>query len=261
MSFGIVYKVTNIVNKKVYIGQTILGLNRRRRLHENSKVGWYFNKALAKYGKNNFRWKVLEHCYSKEEMDEMEFHYIKQYNSFGIGGYNLTLGGDGVIGFSHSEEHKNRISNLYKGKKFSAETLLKMSDSHLGHKHSKESKQKISNSRKGIQFSEEHKYKIGMAHRGIKRPPFTADALKNMSKAKKGKPNFKNRKKYIIVFPDSKEYVVRGLNLFCKAYVYKYGVKLWPKFFTDCAKDRIKDYKGFKCRYYNNECDMPVWEG
>ena len=263
MSFGIVYKSTNIINKKLYIGQTILGLYKRRQIHENCKNNWYFNRAINKYGKENFDWEILTCCDSKEEMDEMEFHYIKQYNSFGKNGYNLTFGGDGVIGYKHSHEHRERMSNLFKGRKSSEITLMKMSKSHSGYKHSEEAKNKMSEYRKGRRLSEEHKRKIASAHKGKKRPPFSNEAIINMSKAKKGKPNLKNRRKYVITFPTGNEYVVTGLSEFCKLYGENYdnNLKLWPKFLSSCAKGKIMTYKKFKCRYYNNDFDTPSWRG
>lgn len=88
--YGIIYKVTNIINGKVYIGRTVQGLYRRKWSHESKarKHGnnMVFTKALRKYGTENFIWEQIEQCYDKEELNEMEFHYIKQYDSFGRGG-------------------------------------------------------------------------------------------------------------------------------------------------------------------------------
>jgi group I intron endonuclease len=117
----IIYKVTNNISGKVYIGQTFRSLNTRKWQHisdrHRNRDFSYFHQALNKYGPENFTWEVLEHCDSKEELDEMEFHYIKQYNSLRPSGYNLTLGGDGRVGTVMSEESKLRISINKKGKK------------------------------------------------------------------------------------------------------------------------------------------------
>ena len=127
--FGIIYKAENKINGKVYVGQTTQQFKRRItghcadvRLNRDNSI---FHKAIKKYGFNNFEWEILECCDSKEEMDEMEFHYIKQYKSFGRDGYNLTLGGEGSLGYIKklSEEHKRKISisvsknHFHKGKK------------------------------------------------------------------------------------------------------------------------------------------------
>lgn len=117
--YGIIYKVTNKINNKVYIGQTIKSLSDRRKKHFtcSKDSNYYFHKALRKYDDVVFIWEVIEMCQSKEELDEMEFHYIKQYNSFGSGGYNLTFGGEGFVG-KHSKSTKTllskKLSNYFK---------------------------------------------------------------------------------------------------------------------------------------------------
>ena len=111
----IIYKATNKIDGKCYIGQTIKGLKRRKQEHSNAKDGCYFHNAIHKYGFDNFEWEVIEECDSKEELDEMEFHYIKQYDSFKPNGYNLTLGGNkGTYGWIPSEETKNNIRKSLK---------------------------------------------------------------------------------------------------------------------------------------------------
>ena len=84
MLYGIVYKVINKVNNNCYIGQTIKTLKERKRHHYKdahiSKGNVYFHNALKKYNEESFNWSILEHCDSKEELDEMEFHYIKQFD-------------------------------------------------------------------------------------------------------------------------------------------------------------------------------------
>lgn len=151
--FGIIYKAENKVNGKVYIGQTTVGLVYRMNCHFSETVAEryvsHFHNAIKKHGKNNFTWEIIEHCESKEELDEMEYHYIKQYNSF-EGGYNLTLGGDGQLGFKHSEETKATLSNIQSGEK----------NSFYGRKHSKKTIEKIRTAVTGKLHTEEHKKKI-----------------------------------------------------------------------------------------------------
>ena len=114
----IIYKATNELNDKCYIGQTIKSLKHRKQRHiyrMNGGDNNYFHNALSKYGKDNFEWEVLCECSSKEEMDEMEFHYIKQYDSFAPNGYNLTMGGDkGTLGWIPSKETRKRMSEAKK---------------------------------------------------------------------------------------------------------------------------------------------------
>lgn len=95
----LIYKVTNIINNKVYIGQTVKSLSQRksehkhRFLYENSHNKFY--NAIRKYGWDNFIWEVLEESenWSYETLDEKEKYYIKLYDSINTG-YNILEGGN-----------------------------------------------------------------------------------------------------------------------------------------------------------------------
>lgn len=127
----IIYKITNNVNHKCYIGQTIRDLGLRIREHKSkakhrTDSGYAIAKAINKYGAENFSWDVLCVCESLEELDEKERYYISLYDSFGRNGYNLTEGGMKYANFSgknhpmygrkHSEESKRKMSEHSKGK-------------------------------------------------------------------------------------------------------------------------------------------------
>lgn len=92
-----IYKVTNQINGKIYIGQSQNIANRWRK-HKtepfnsnSSSYNSHFYQAIRKYGIDNFTFEVLEEC-SKEELDKKERLYIAQYNSYEQG-YNSTQGG------------------------------------------------------------------------------------------------------------------------------------------------------------------------
>jgi len=167
---GIIYKVTNKINDKVYIGQTIHSLHERKIKHislsNSNNVKTYFHRALKKYGEMNFTWEIIEYCDSKEELDEMEFHYIKQYNSY-IHGYNMTFGGEGTIGRVCEESTKNKISKSKSGKTMSQEI-----------------KNKLSSMRRGVKKSEKHIAKVVEAkskYWKIIFPDGTIEVIKNLS--------------------------------------------------------------------------------
>lgn len=131
--FGIVYKVTNIINSKIYIGQTTQKLSMRKWSHESRSLknsdNMPLHKAISKYSKDNFLWEILEKCDSKEELDEMEFHYITSYKStIRKFGYNCTLGGEGNIGFKHTKETCEKIRKLKSGVKLSKESIAKRTE-------------------------------------------------------------------------------------------------------------------------------------
>ena len=91
---------TNKIDGKCYIGQTTGLLKNRINRHvldSKKKNNIYFHNAIIKYGSDNFKWCILEFCYSLEELNEKEQWYIKHYNSFGDNGYNMTTGGEKCI--------------------------------------------------------------------------------------------------------------------------------------------------------------------
>lgn len=99
----IIYKITNLINGKVYIGQTIHTLEARYRRHlscaERGDKG-HLHPAMRKYGYNNFKCEVIEEIdeslpNAKQTLDEREIYWIKYYDSTNNKkGYNITLGGD-----------------------------------------------------------------------------------------------------------------------------------------------------------------------
>lgn len=115
---GYIYKVTNVINNKIYIGQTIQSIKNRWYRHcsksglSKSEMNTHFKKAILKYGKENFRIEILEICDSKL-LNEREKHYINYYDSYRHG-YNSTLGGqDGSKPFKTSKEIDLQIIELY----------------------------------------------------------------------------------------------------------------------------------------------------
>ena len=90
-----IYKVTNKINGKVYIGQSV-DIGKRWRQHMTAKDDIYFHKAIQKYGVENFEWEVIEQC-KKKDLDEREIYWIEYYDSFNKG-YNRTKGGEGNSG-------------------------------------------------------------------------------------------------------------------------------------------------------------------
>ena len=115
-----VYKITNKITGKVYIGITNQGAGARYRHH------WYearigepapIHRSMAKYGEENFTLEIIDFADTYEELKEKEKYWIKQYDSMNREkGYNLTEGGDGTFGRMHSEETKKKMSETRKGK-------------------------------------------------------------------------------------------------------------------------------------------------
>lgn len=87
---GYIYKITNIINGKSYIGQTRYSIESRWRQHQNSKADTHFSRAIRKYGVDAFKVEELEEC-DYTDLNAREMFYIAKYNTY-FEGYNSTLG-------------------------------------------------------------------------------------------------------------------------------------------------------------------------
>lgn len=108
MTLNYIYKITNIINNKIYIGQTRNNIEQRLRQHieasysNSSKKDYYFllHKAIRKYGKENFKIEIIEEVSAEENLSEREQYWINYYNSCILEedshGYNMTYGGEGT---------------------------------------------------------------------------------------------------------------------------------------------------------------------
>ena len=120
----IVYKITNLINDKIYIGQTTESLKKRFSRHcgYQKNDGTYIHNAIKKYGKENFIIEQIDIANSQEELDELEYYWINQLNSFAPNGYNLKKekgksGGDTLSNNPNLSEISEKISNSKMGGK------------------------------------------------------------------------------------------------------------------------------------------------
>ena len=112
MIHGIIYKYTNKVNGKSYIGQTT-NPKARHIQHKNTYEDSYFHRAIKKYGFDNFQYEVLatitasdtDRDFISSTLDYLEITYIQVYDSYN-NGYNLTVGGNGNKKYYTDEDRK-----------------------------------------------------------------------------------------------------------------------------------------------------------
>lgn len=142
------YIITNNINKKSYIGQT-KNFKARIRQHINGKK-CLISRAINKYGKNNFTFKILA-IVEDHIIDETEIKAIKSYNTMTPNGYNVETGGNACKKLN--EETKLKLSQLAKGRpsknkgkrlNLSEEQRQQMRDRNTGKKATDETKKKIS---------------------------------------------------------------------------------------------------------------------
>jgi group I intron endonuclease len=194
----VIYKTTNLINGKIYIGKDT----------KNSPSylgsGFLLKKAIQKYGRENFKKEILERVDNIQILNEREIFWINYFNSID-NGYNLTIGGTGGDTFSYKPEVlKEETRKKLKKRKPSDETLRKIlpnlkkfesGENHpfygknqseitkskrkksfelngypmQGKSLSQETKNKISQSKKGLIIKKETKIKMSLAQKGIKK--------------------------------------------------------------------------------------------
>lgn len=140
----VIYKTTNLINGKIYIGKDVRNLN----CYLGS--GKLLKKAIEKYGKNNFVKEIIEVCDNLIELSEREKYWIKELNSI-KNGYNLTEGGTGGDTFTNNS-NKEEIRDKLKKRKHTEVTKRKISENNW--------QKKNTGSRTGIRWSEEQRFKM-----------------------------------------------------------------------------------------------------
>lgn len=105
---GFIYKITNNINNKIYIGKTNRDISIRFQEHIDSSnsinspsYNSHLHRAFKKYGIENFSIDKIEEV-SEELINEREKYWIKYYNSYNSG-YNMTLGGEGNLKYTDEE--------------------------------------------------------------------------------------------------------------------------------------------------------------
>jgi len=162
----IIYKITNTVNDRVYVGQTRENETQRWKKHLSAaKRGFNTTicKAIRKYGKEAFTIEILHTCESEEELNLAEIAFIYALNSEVPNGYNLTSGGEGG---TPALEVRERMRASHLGKKLSEENKKNIGDALRGKKKTKEHAEKISKGLMGKIISEEHRENLRLSHLG-----------------------------------------------------------------------------------------------
>lgn len=176
---GYIYLLTDNRNGKQYVGK-----------HIGTDTNYFSggiipNRIAKKYGKDIFTKIILEENIIDENLLSIkEKEYIEKYNTFN-NGYNLSKGGDGGGSWlvKKTNEERGRISNIKREK-------------NLGRKFSKETLEKMSLAKKGIPLTEEHKKNISISQSGEKHPWFgrnhSDDSKRKISEKRKGIKNPKH---------------------------------------------------------------------
>ena len=193
MSEKVIYKITNRINDKIYIGSTQDKKRRWREHKSNLKDNHHRNQHLQnswnKYGSEEFEFLVIEDVQDKGDLlsrEEFYLRYINYHDPESL--YNIALDAKAPMrGRKRPAEVKKKIGEGNKGKERSREHKRKISENHadmsgknnpfFGKTHSRDAREKIRKANEGEnshnygkEFSREHRRKIGESQRGEKGP-------------------------------------------------------------------------------------------
>jgi group I intron endonuclease len=235
VSVKVIYKATNKVNGKVYIGCTVKQLCERVRNHKNSSLKGgksYFHCAIRKYGIDNFCFDILDVCDDIDEMFALEHYYIDYFKSNKRkNGYNMTEGGLGNVGWIPSKSTRRKISNSMKGKLCGNKNPSKRDDVRLILK-----EKNLWNDASRI--DEQKMLSLSMSQR-----------MKNNNPMKKQdvRDKLSNIRSYewIIEYPNKSFGYIKNLRKFCRENKLSYG-NIW------CEHNKIGKSKGFICMRYDD---------
>ena len=181
----IIYKITNLENDKIYIGQTQRSLKERMAEHCRNICPCYIDRAIKKHGVENFKVEIVEECNNIDELNEREKFWISYFDCKFPNGYNLADGGKGSLGHSTPPDVLARLSRLRKGRKIPPEQRAKISATLKGKIFSEETRAKISAAKMGHTVSDETRAKLAAANFGKKASAETRAKMSASSKSKR----------------------------------------------------------------------------
>ena len=195
----------------------------------------YFYNAIKKYGWNGIKHEILFSNLDESTAKSLEQKLINHYKKLKCS-YNITDGGDGTVGYHHTQESKELMRKLKLGKKLSEEHKLRLSQAHKGR----------IGSMAGKRHSEETKLKMSQVRTGKKCP-------RKMSKEEETKIYRAAQKTCRRVAQYSTEgELLNVFNSLNEAAQYISGSRAH---LTDCCKGKTKMFKGYIWNYYDKRED------
>jgi group I intron endonuclease len=239
----IIYKATNKLNQKSYIGKTERTLSIRMNEHfgelKKDTITTYFHRALRKYGIDNFEFTILVETDSLSNLDELEIKFIKELRTLKPSGYNITEGGTGGNTYrnldkTHREEIIKKSSDTRK-KNYLLNPERKIKRSNI----SKEFWEKISqdeasffeykrNISRGLRDSwkdkiltdeDRIKYSTAQKNRFLKET-----SIEKEERIRKFKETSGTSKQWKLTYPDGTNKIVKSIHDFCKENNLPYNI-------------------------------------
>lgn len=177
----------NKVNGKIYVGQTVMPLERRIASHLVAKTG-IFPNALRKYGVQSFEFSVIDVADSQDALKEKEIFWIGVFDCRVPNGYNITQGGNGgMLGVKQSEKTRRKHSESAKGKNAGEKNGMFGKSFRKGAKHSEIAKQLNSDSHKKLWADPNYREKLVASHKGKGHTEATREKMRRSQRIRRQK--------------------------------------------------------------------------
>lgn len=241
---GHVYKITNIVNDKLYVGQTRTSLSKRFISHKcECKRGRYNNKLyeeMLEFGIENFEIESLAEIKTntKEDLHDMLNVLEKQYIEKLKPAYNIAPGGLGHTGVPWTQERREKFKELMSGE----------NNPNFGKEMSEETRQKLSNALKGRVISEESRKKRSETMKGVPKPEETRKKMKEAANKRTNKtPSGKeHHNSKTVIQCDLEGNLIKTFESIRQA---ANELKIQPNGICLCCKGKLKTSGGYIWKY------------
>lgn len=216
---GIIYKITNTINGKFYIGQSVNFKKRWSKHRRDARCGCHYrlHRSMRKHGVDNFIIEFIEENIPQIILNDREKLWIATL----IPHYNMTDGGGGVVGWKPTEEQRCKMSTAQIGRVHSEETRRSISIANKGKVNSAEARSKMSIAATGRFCSAETRRVMSIARVG--RIP-SAESVQKMSRSQSGHvcseetrnriSNSQSKIWWEVTTPSGESLVIRNLQQF-----------------------------------------------
>ena len=179
----IIYKITNLINNKIYIGKTTKTINDRFKEHlktakrKRTYTSYLYN-AINTYGESNFKIEIIDTCKNEDDLNSKEVYWIRKFNSQNTEiGYNIMDGGEGgrkCTAYNITEKQRDALD---RGRHLPMSNKAKklLSERRKGCIVSESTREKLRQAQKGKKLSNETKEKMRASHKDKKLPKRTTE--------------------------------------------------------------------------------------
>lgn len=215
----IIYKTTNLINNKIYIGQD------SKNNPEYLGSGTLLKRSIEKYGKENFIKEILEHCETRQELNEKEIYWIKYHRENNYELYNITDGGSG--------------GDTYKNNPNLPQILKSISDAIIEKNKDPQYKKNMSEGNKRTWSDPEFKKKMSEKRKGENNPMF------GIHRYGENAPGWGKCRKVIIQYDLDMNFIKEYESLKIASLETSCNMNN----IINCCKNRIPNYKNYIWKY------------